>query len=185
MQRAMVHLMFGEIENARELVDRVDIERHKDAKSRATVAALAPAPSILSISASDTPAAFAASGTFTPCPIGLPNFMPAAFRALNALFVRSLIMSRSVSAAYPSTDTMSAESFDASTICPSHTMSRAPFSITFDMIPFSSIIDRASLDSSVTMSVSPERIPSMTEYTSRYAFRLDIVSTTTRASASP
>lgn len=40
VQRAMVHLMFGEIENARELVDRVDIERHKDAKSRATVAAI-------------------------------------------------------------------------------------------------------------------------------------------------
>lgn len=40
VQRAMVHLMFGETENARELVDKVDIERHKDAKSRATVAAI-------------------------------------------------------------------------------------------------------------------------------------------------
>lgn len=40
VQRAMVHLMFGETENARELVDKVDIERHKEAKSRATIAAI-------------------------------------------------------------------------------------------------------------------------------------------------
>lgn len=40
VQRAMIHLMFGETENARELVDKVDIERHKDAKSRATIAAI-------------------------------------------------------------------------------------------------------------------------------------------------
>lgn len=40
VQRAMIHLMFGETENARELVDRVDIERHKEAKSRATIAAI-------------------------------------------------------------------------------------------------------------------------------------------------
>lgn len=40
VQRAMIHLMFGETENARELVDKVDIERHKEAKSRATVAAI-------------------------------------------------------------------------------------------------------------------------------------------------
>ena len=40
VQRAMIHLMFGETENARELVDKVDIERHKEAKGRATVVAI-------------------------------------------------------------------------------------------------------------------------------------------------
>ncbi len=40
VQRAMIHLMFGETENARELVDKVDIERHKEAKSRATIVAI-------------------------------------------------------------------------------------------------------------------------------------------------
>lgn len=40
VQRAMIHLLFGETENARELVSKVDIERHKDAKSRASVAAI-------------------------------------------------------------------------------------------------------------------------------------------------
>ncbi|MFO0585890.1 MAG: hypothetical protein U0441_00050 [Polyangiaceae bacterium] len=40
VQRAMVHLMFGETENARELVDKVDVERHKEAKGRATVVAI-------------------------------------------------------------------------------------------------------------------------------------------------
>jgi hypothetical protein len=40
VQRAMIHLLFGETENARELVAKVDIERHKDAKSRASVAAI-------------------------------------------------------------------------------------------------------------------------------------------------
>lgn len=40
IQRAMIHLLYGETENARELVDKVDIERHKVAKSRATVASV-------------------------------------------------------------------------------------------------------------------------------------------------
>ncbi|MBK8254122.1 MAG: hypothetical protein IPK82_15830 [Polyangiaceae bacterium] len=40
VQRAMIHLMFGETENARELVDKVNIENHKDAKSRASVVAI-------------------------------------------------------------------------------------------------------------------------------------------------
>ncbi len=40
VQRALIHLMFGETENARELVDKVDIERHKEAKSRATIVAI-------------------------------------------------------------------------------------------------------------------------------------------------
>ncbi|MEZ4300441.1 MAG: hypothetical protein R3B70_36185 [Polyangiaceae bacterium] len=39
-QRAMIHLMFGETENARELVDKVNIEQHKDAKSRASIVAI-------------------------------------------------------------------------------------------------------------------------------------------------
>lgn len=40
VQRAMIHLMLGETENARELVDKVNIENHKEAKSRASVVAI-------------------------------------------------------------------------------------------------------------------------------------------------
>jgi hypothetical protein len=40
VQRAMIHLMLGETENARELVDKVDLERHKDAKTRASIVAI-------------------------------------------------------------------------------------------------------------------------------------------------
>jgi hypothetical protein len=40
VQRAMIHLMLGETENARELVDKVNIEQHKDAKSRASIVAI-------------------------------------------------------------------------------------------------------------------------------------------------
>lgn len=39
-QRAMIHLIFGETEAAKELVDRVDLGRHKDAKGRALIAAI-------------------------------------------------------------------------------------------------------------------------------------------------
>lgn len=40
VQRAMIHLMLGETENARELVDKVNIEQHKDAKTRASIVAI-------------------------------------------------------------------------------------------------------------------------------------------------
>lgn len=40
VQRAMIHLLLGETENARELVDKVNIEQHKDAKSRASIVAI-------------------------------------------------------------------------------------------------------------------------------------------------
>ena len=40
VQRAMIHLLLGEIEDARNLVDNVDLSRHKDAKTRATMAAI-------------------------------------------------------------------------------------------------------------------------------------------------
>lgn len=39
-QRAMIHLIFGETEAAKELVDRVDLSRHKEAKGRAMIAAI-------------------------------------------------------------------------------------------------------------------------------------------------
>lgn len=39
-QRAMIHLIFGETEAAKELVDRVDLSRHKEAKGRALIAAI-------------------------------------------------------------------------------------------------------------------------------------------------
>ncbi|HRI71049.1 MAG TPA: hypothetical protein PK156_42750, partial [Polyangium sp.] len=39
-QRAMIHLLFGETEAAKELVDKVDLSRHKDAKGRAMIAAI-------------------------------------------------------------------------------------------------------------------------------------------------
>jgi hypothetical protein len=39
-QRAMIHLIFGETEAAKELVDKVDLGRHKDAKGRALIAAI-------------------------------------------------------------------------------------------------------------------------------------------------
>jgi len=39
-QRAMIHLMFGETEAAKGLVDKIDLGRHKDAKERASVAAI-------------------------------------------------------------------------------------------------------------------------------------------------
>jgi hypothetical protein len=39
-QRAMIHLIFGETEAAKELVDKVDLSRHKDAKGRALIAAI-------------------------------------------------------------------------------------------------------------------------------------------------
>ena len=40
IQRAMIHLLLGETEDARNLVDNVDITRHKEAKTRATMAAI-------------------------------------------------------------------------------------------------------------------------------------------------
>ena len=40
VQRAMIHLLLGETEDARNLVDNVDITRHKEAKTRATMAAI-------------------------------------------------------------------------------------------------------------------------------------------------
>lgn len=39
-QRAMIHLMYGETDEARGLVDKIDISRHKEHKSRATIAAV-------------------------------------------------------------------------------------------------------------------------------------------------
>jgi len=39
-QRAMIHLMLGETDEARALADGVDMSRHKDAKARATMAAI-------------------------------------------------------------------------------------------------------------------------------------------------
>ena len=39
-QRAMIHLMLGEIDEARSLVDKVDMTRHKEPKTRATMAAV-------------------------------------------------------------------------------------------------------------------------------------------------
>jgi hypothetical protein len=39
-QRAMIHLMIGETDEARVLVDNIDMSRHKDAKPRATMAAI-------------------------------------------------------------------------------------------------------------------------------------------------
>lgn len=40
IQRAMIHLLLGETEDARNLVDNVDLGRHKEAKTRATMAAI-------------------------------------------------------------------------------------------------------------------------------------------------
>jgi hypothetical protein len=40
VQRAMIHLLLGETEDARNLVDNVDLTRHKEAKTRATMAAI-------------------------------------------------------------------------------------------------------------------------------------------------
>ena len=40
VQRAMIHLLLGETEDARNLVDSVDLTRHKEAKTRATMAAI-------------------------------------------------------------------------------------------------------------------------------------------------
>ena len=39
-QRAMIHLIFGETEAAKELVDKVDLGRHKEPKGRALIAAI-------------------------------------------------------------------------------------------------------------------------------------------------
>ena len=39
-QRAMIHLLLGETEEARSLVDSIDLSRHKDPKARATMAAI-------------------------------------------------------------------------------------------------------------------------------------------------
>ncbi|MEJ7734362.1 MAG: hypothetical protein WKG00_34845 [Polyangiaceae bacterium] len=39
-QRAMIHLMLGETEDARGLVDKVDMTRHKEPRTRATMAAV-------------------------------------------------------------------------------------------------------------------------------------------------
>ena len=39
-QRAMIHLMLGETDEARTLVDAIDMSRHKDPKTRATMAAI-------------------------------------------------------------------------------------------------------------------------------------------------
>jgi hypothetical protein len=39
-QRAMVHLMLGEVSNARPLVDGIDMSRHQDAKTRAMLGAV-------------------------------------------------------------------------------------------------------------------------------------------------
>jgi hypothetical protein len=40
IQRAMIHLLLGETEDARNLVDNVDLGRHKEAKTRATMVAI-------------------------------------------------------------------------------------------------------------------------------------------------
>jgi hypothetical protein len=40
VQRAMIHLLLGETEDARNLVDNVDLSRHKEAKTRATMVAI-------------------------------------------------------------------------------------------------------------------------------------------------
>ena len=40
VQRAMIHLLLGETEDARNLVDNVDLTRHKEAKTRATMVAI-------------------------------------------------------------------------------------------------------------------------------------------------
>lgn len=39
-QRAMIHLMLGETDKARPLADKIDLSRHKEHKSRATLAAI-------------------------------------------------------------------------------------------------------------------------------------------------
>ncbi len=39
-QRAMIHLMLGETSDARALVDKIDLSQHKDARMRATMAAV-------------------------------------------------------------------------------------------------------------------------------------------------
>src|SRR5690606_25034358 len=39
-QRAMIHLMLGEIDKARVLADKVDLSRHKEPKVRATLASV-------------------------------------------------------------------------------------------------------------------------------------------------
>lgn len=39
-QRAMIHLMLGEVSRARQLVDGIDLKRHQEAKSRAMLAAI-------------------------------------------------------------------------------------------------------------------------------------------------
>jgi hypothetical protein len=39
-QRAMIHLMLGETDHARTLADQVDLSRHKEARTRATLAAI-------------------------------------------------------------------------------------------------------------------------------------------------
>ena len=39
-QRAMIHLMLGETDEARSLADKVDMSKHKEAKTRATMAAV-------------------------------------------------------------------------------------------------------------------------------------------------
>jgi hypothetical protein len=39
-QRAMIHLLLGETDEARALVDKIDMSRHKEAKARATLAAI-------------------------------------------------------------------------------------------------------------------------------------------------
>ncbi|MFO0616831.1 MAG: hypothetical protein U0414_29825 [Polyangiaceae bacterium] len=39
-QRAMIHLILGETDEARQLVDPIDLKRHKDAKSRASLTAI-------------------------------------------------------------------------------------------------------------------------------------------------
>jgi hypothetical protein len=39
-QRAMIHLMLGETDHARTLADQVDLTRHKEARTRATLAAI-------------------------------------------------------------------------------------------------------------------------------------------------
>ena len=39
-QRAMIHLILGETDQARQLVDVIDMSRHKEAKARATMASI-------------------------------------------------------------------------------------------------------------------------------------------------
>ncbi|MEM9696236.1 MAG: hypothetical protein AAGA56_27065 [Myxococcota bacterium] len=39
-QRAMIHLMLGEVKSARALADQIDLSRHKENKTRATLAAI-------------------------------------------------------------------------------------------------------------------------------------------------